>query len=90
MALANIYQTELYYCFEKKGVLTDVLDEDSVIKSLDFTLYKDLKQSGQIAEGMIPKLDNAFNALHQKVYKVNIGQPEMIFKSNSIFTTLKL
>ena len=63
MALAKTYQTELYYCFEKKGVLTDVLDEDSVIKSLDFKLYKDLKESGQIAEGMIPKLDNSFNAL---------------------------
>lgn len=90
MGLANMYQTELYYCFEKKGVLTNVHDEDSVIKNLDFKLYKDLKQSGQIAEGMIPKLDNSFNALHQKVNKVSIGQPEMIFKSNSIFTTLKL
>ena len=90
MALAKTYQIELYYCFEKKGVLTDVLDEDSVIQSLDFKLYKVLKQNGQIAEGMIPKLDNAFNALNNKVNKVSIGQPEMIFKSNSIFTTLKL
>lgn len=90
LALAKFYQTELYYCFEKKGVLTDVLNKDSVIQTLDFALYKNLKYSGQIAEGMIPKLDNAFNALHNKVNKVNIGQPEMISKSNSIFTTLKL
>ena len=90
MALAKTFQTELYYCFEKKGVLTDVLDENSVIKNLDFKLYKDLKESGQIAEGMIPKLDNAFNALKNKVHKVTIGLPEMIFKSDSIFTTLKL
>jgi acetylglutamate kinase len=90
MALANIYQTELYYCFEKKGVLTDVLDENSVIKKLDFSIYKNLKEKGKIADGMIPKLDNSFKALHQKVSKVCIGQPEMIFNSSSICTILKL
>lgn len=90
MALANDYQIELFYCFEKKGVLNDVLNENSVIKKLDFSLYKDLKESGQIADGMIPKLDNSFHALNRNVKKVSIGQPDMIFKSNSIFTTLTL
>ena len=90
MALAEAYDTELYYCFEKKGVLTDVLDQNSVIEDLDSNFYRELKKKGQIADGMIPKLDNSFNALHQKVSKVSIGQPEMIFQPQSIFTTLKL
>lgn len=90
VSLANFYDTELFYCFEKKGVLHNILDEDSVIKSIDINLYKSLKENGQIAEGMIPKLDNAYKALNQNVKKVCIGLPEMIFKSNSIFTTLKL
>ena len=90
MALAEAYETELYYCFEKKGVLTDVLDQDSVIENLDFNFYRKLKEKGQIADGMIPKLDNSFNALHQKVSKVSIGQPEMILQPQSVFTTLKL
>lgn len=60
-SLTQYYHTELIYCFEKNGVLIDVNDENSVIQKLSFTDYKSLKDAGKVADGMIPKLDNAFS-----------------------------
>ena len=73
VALSGIYQTSLIYCFEKKGVLRDVTDESSVIPLIDQENYNALKAYGTITEGMIPKLDNAFNAITNGVESVIIG-----------------
>ena len=54
---------KLFYCFEKNGVLCDRNDEQSVIPLLDPDAYGRLKAEGRVVEGMIPKLDNAFQAL---------------------------
>ena len=54
---------KLFYCFEKNGVLCDRNDDDSVIPVLDPGAYARLKAEGRVADGMIPKLDNAFKAL---------------------------
>lgn len=62
----------LVYCFEKKGVLKDPTDDDSVISELTPTLYAEYKTAGAINKGMIPKLDNAFKALESGVAKVII------------------
>ncbi|MFD2570709.1 acetylglutamate kinase [Spirosoma soli] len=62
----------LIYCFEKKGVLADPNDDSSVILELTPTLYAEYKAAGTINKGMIPKLDNAFQALQQGVSKVII------------------
>ncbi|AQG78385.1 acetylglutamate kinase [Spirosoma montaniterrae] len=62
----------LVYCFEKKGVLTDPDDNDSVIAELTPKLYAEYKAAGTINKGMIPKLDNAFAALQNGVAKVII------------------
>lgn len=75
-ALSVQYQTNLVYSFEKKGVLTDVDDETSVINTLDRKNYELLKSTGKIFAGMIPKLDNAFAAIEAGVSKVIIGQAE--------------
>lgn len=75
-ALSVQYQTNLVYSFEKKGVLTDVDDETSVINTLDRKNYELLKSAGKIFAGMIPKLDNAFAAIEAGVSKVIIGQAE--------------
>ena len=56
---------KLVYCFEKNGVLCDRNDDDSVIPSLDPDGYARLKAEGRVADGMIPKLDNAFGALRE-------------------------
>jgi acetylglutamate kinase len=72
IALSNSYKTKLYYCFEKNGVLENGADQQSVIPELSEQRYTKLKQSGVIHSGMIPKLDNAFTALHKGVREVFI------------------
>lgn len=81
IAFANLYKTELYYCFEKNGVLQDVNDDDSVIEKINSKTYKTLVDQNIIANGMLPKLDNCFHAVNNTVYKVHIGKPEMLFGS---------
>jgi acetylglutamate kinase len=68
-ACSSLYQTTLYYCFEKKGVLRDVNDPDSLIPVMTQGEYQEYKQSGIIAGGMLPKLDNAFRAIEGGVLK---------------------
>lgn len=62
----------LVYCFEKKGVLSNPDDDNSVIAELTPPLYAEHKAAGTINKGMIPKLDNAFAALAQGVSRVII------------------
>ncbi|PKV75589.1 acetylglutamate kinase [Pontibacter ramchanderi] len=75
-ALAPHYNVQLVYCFEKKGVLADASDDNSVISHIDENRYKELKEKGIVTDGMIPKLDNAFAALRQGVKAVLIGEAE--------------
>jgi len=89
IGFAELYHTELYYCFEKSGVLKDINAEDSVIENINSTNYQNLKDQGIIADGMLPKLENCFHAITNKVKKVCIGKPEMLFNSNSKFTTIQ-
>ncbi|MDR1743869.1 MAG: acetylglutamate kinase [Dysgonamonadaceae bacterium] len=71
-ALSSVYQTRLFYCFEKEGVLQDVNNPDSLIASMSRTECEAFKKAGIIADGMIPKLDNSFNAIEQGVAEVRI------------------
>lgn len=73
-ALSKHYESTLVYCFEKKGVLFDETDDNSVIPTITPTLFEQYKSEGIIQGGMIPKLENAFNALHHGVHKVIITQ----------------
>jgi acetylglutamate kinase len=77
-ALSVNYSVQLIYSFEKAGVLLDANDEATVIKHIDPLSYKNLKESGAIFAGMIPKLDNAFAALNNGVEKVIIGKAEQL------------
>jgi len=76
VALAKIYDTTLIYCFEKKGVLIDIDDDNSVIRDLDPARYEDLKAKQIIHSGMLPKLDNAFAAIASGVKAVVIGRSD--------------
>jgi acetylglutamate kinase len=71
-AMSTHYAVELHFCFEKRGVLADVADERSVITKISLTDYAELKECGVIADGMLPKLENAFDALQFGVDKVII------------------
>jgi acetylglutamate kinase len=75
-SLSSAFEVSLVYSFEKSGVLLDVEDENSVIKTLHAAYYRKLKESNKIFAGMIPKLDNAFVAISQGVRKVIIGKGE--------------
>ena len=83
IGFAKEYKTELYYCFEKNGVLQDINDETSVIENINAETYKSLIEQNIIADGMLPKLNNCFHAISNKVYKVHIGKPDMLFKATS-------
>ncbi len=89
-ALAIQFQVELIYCFEKNGVLHSVLEDDSVIETIDGTKYLQLKKDKIIADGMLPKLENCFAALNKGVAKVLIGNPTIIKNRNQKYTTLTL
>ncbi|MBT8264788.1 MAG: acetylglutamate kinase, partial [Muriicola sp.] len=88
IALSELYDTTLYYCFEKEGVLRDIQKEDSVITHINEALYKQLLQEQIIAEGMLPKLENCFHALQKNVQKVCIGSINMLQADHHLYTTI--
>lgn len=90
--LARHENVTLVYCFEKKGVLADPTDDNSVIGELTPAIYTEHKAAGTINKGMIPKLDNAFRALENGVGKVVICQADELAAavlSQGAGTTLK-
>lgn len=66
------HETELIYCFEKDGVLYDKDDDSSVIGEITRGRFEELKKEGIVADGMIPKLANAFKAIDSGVARVVI------------------
>uniref|UniRef100_UPI003FED5F8B acetylglutamate kinase n=1 Tax=Phocaeicola sp. TaxID=2773926 RepID=UPI003FED5F8B len=77
-ALAARFDVTLIYCFEKKGVLRDPDDEDSVIPSLNRRSFEALTADGTIAGGMIPKIENALAAIEAGVKRVIITRADAI------------
>lgn len=90
IGMSQLYETELIYCFEKKGVLDRLEDENSVISCIDETDYQTLKKEKKIHSGMLPKLDNCYHALRHQVSKVLIGSPSVISDEGGIYTSLVL
>ena len=71
-ALAPFYDVTLIYSFEKKGVLANPDDDDSVIPTITPADFERYKADGTVAGGMIPKLENAFAAIDAGVGRVII------------------
>lgn len=71
-ALASYYDVTLIYSFEKKGVLSNPDDDNSVISEITREDFERYKADGTVAGGMIPKLDNAFDAIDAGVKRVII------------------
>ena len=83
IAMSKEYETSLIFCFEKAGVLMDVEDESSIISSIDPHYYNELKRQGIINDGMIPKLDNAFEAINKGLKEVCIGKADTLPSLNN-------
>lgn len=79
-ALAQEFDVTLVYCFEKKGVLRDENDDDSVIPVITPELFAQYVSEGVIQGGMIPKLENSFSAVEAGVSQVIITQASAIHK----------
>jgi acetylglutamate kinase len=86
-ALAKHYEVTLTFCFEKPGVLRNADDDSSVIPSINEEQARSLIAEGIIAGGMIPKIENAFEAIHQGVRQVVITHSDNINGSRG--TTIK-
>jgi len=90
IALSEVFEVTLNYCFEKQGVLYDAEDDSSVITSINQELYAKLKAEKAIHSGMIPKLDNCFNSLSKGVQKIKIGHHRMLQDKKALYTTITL
>ena len=77
-AMAPHFDVHLYYCFEKPGVLMNPDDDSSLIREIKRKEFEQYKEEGIIQGGMIPKLDNAFNALACGVKEVIITQADRL------------
>ena len=71
-ALASIYDVTLIYSFEKKGVLSNPDDDDSVIPTINRADFERYKADGTISGGMLPKIENALSAIDAGVGRVII------------------
>lgn len=90
IGMSKLYETSIYYCFELDGVLKDINNKNSVVKHLNSKLYKELLADGIIADGMLPKLENCFDALNNGVKTINMGNTNMLTQENDNFTRITL
>ncbi|MDP4239320.1 MAG: acetylglutamate kinase [Bacteroidota bacterium] len=87
-ALSNDFEVTLMYCFEKKGVLLNEGDDESVIPILTSELFEQYVSDRVIQGGMIPKLENSFEALNKGVKRVLITRADQIHTNKG--TQIKL
>lgn len=86
--MSHLANVKLVFCFEKPGVLLNPDDDSTLITSLDYDTFKQHQSTGVVAAGMIPKLDNGFEALRQGVGSVVITNVQGL--KTGLGTTLKL
>jgi acetylglutamate kinase len=72
VGMSTDFEVELNYCFELNGVMRDIKDPSSIIPIINGANYTSLKKEKVINAGMIPKVDNAFDALNSGVRAVRI------------------
>lgn len=88
VALSSLFNVRLVYCFEKKGVLKDLNDEESILREISSSQFDSLKEQNVIAGGMLPKLQNAFLAIRHGVAEVYIGKSdELSHLKDNLFGT---
>lgn len=86
VSLSKHFDVRLIFCFEKKGVLRDVHDEQSVIRQLNEASYRQQLSAGIFTDGILPKLENSFAALHAGVKEVLIGEASDLIRNTRVDT----
>jgi acetylglutamate kinase len=71
-AMAELYDVTLIFSFEKKGVLSNPEDDESVIPVITRPDFEQYKADGTISGGMLPKIENALDAVEAGVSQVII------------------
>ena len=87
-SVAIALQAELLLCFEKKGVLMDKNDDESVIPHIDLAGFHELRAKSIVDEGMLPKLENAFQALREGAARVIIRSSQDLTKESGTVISL--
>lgn len=87
VALSKLYDVRLIYCFEKKGVLENVNDENSAIPLITKEIYRQLKKENKLSDGILPKIDNAFAAIDSGVKEVLISDADDLLQNITQATT---
>lgn len=77
-ALARLYDVTLVYCFEKPGVLANPDDDLRVITTIRRDDFMRLTADGTISGGMLPKIENALDAVEAGVKKVVITKADSL------------
>ena len=78
--MSKNYSVQLFYAFEKNGVLKNKEDEKSVVSKINLKIFNEMKKAKSVSDGMLPKLENAFFALKHGVKNVFIGHYKHIFE----------
>jgi acetylglutamate kinase len=81
VSLSDTYEVHLVYCFEKKGVLLSVEDENSVVKIINREKFEDMKSKGALHSGILPKIENALLAIEKGVERVIIGHADDLLEN---------
>ncbi|MBR5465087.1 MAG: acetylglutamate kinase [Alistipes sp.] len=83
LGAAQLAPTDLVFCFEKHGVLSDAENDDSVIARITPDSYLQLKADGIVSGGMIPKIENALRAVEQGVRTVRIKHADDLLEESA-------
>jgi acetylglutamate kinase len=84
VALAEKYSVTLTFCSSIPGVLKNVEDPTTLIKTIAKEDFDRMVADGTISAGMIPKLQNAFEAINSGVSKVVITSPSNLSGGTTI------
>ena len=83
LGAAQLAPTDLVFCFEKHGVLSDAENDDSVIACITPDSYLQLNADGIVSGGMIPKIENALRAVEQGVRTVRIKHADDLLEESA-------
>ena len=78
IAMSEVFEVELLFIFDRDGVVRKEDTQEVVIAEMTKPLYHAMVESGEIKEGLIPKLQSGFEALSQGLSTIRMGSPEIM------------